>query len=355
MKIKEVLRVAIFLLIGIACFSAASRVFCYDDPLDSEHVWGEYYEQPAGTIDGVYFGTSITQRGWISPYAYKKDGLTIYNLATASQPIVLTKYLMEEAQKTQDIKLFVIDIRDASKSSDVIKDAAIRRVTDTVKDSPNRVRMVRGALDFASRGENTIDTKDLSYFIKIMKYHGRWNGHMMGESEGVTYYKGFAFFEPTEFRIRTVDDNGSTEDTLEMAEETEEVITDLLDYCDTLDAQVLFVAAPLVETLEEQSRVNAAQKMIEERGYTVLNFFHQDMRDIIGVDYDTFFYNDSHMNYFGATSYTDYVSSYIREHYDLPDRREDPGCSSWDESYNALMDQIGDKYDKMLKKLEKMK
>ncbi len=355
MKKTEVLRAVAFLLIAFLCFTLATRVFCYDDPLDSEHVWGDYYEQPKGTIDGAYFGTSITQRGWISPVAYKNEGLCIYNLATASQPIVLTKYMMEEAQKTQDIKLFIIDIRDACKSADVLKEDAIRRITDTVHSSPNRFSMTRGALDFAARGENRIDTKDLSYFIRIMKYHGRWNGHMKGDSEGVRYYKGFAYFEPTEFRITPVEDNGSTEETSPMADEAEAVIADLLDYCDTLDAEILFVAAPLVETLEEQSKVNTAQKMIEDRGYTVLNFFHEDLRNELGVDYDTFYYNDSHMNYFGASTYTDYLSHFIRQHYDLPDRREDAACESWEEAYEALMDQVGDKYDKMLKEIKSIK
>ena len=41
------------------------------------------------------------------------------------------------------------------------------------------------------------------------------------------------------------------------------------------------------------------------------------------LNFDTDFYNENHVNIFGADKYTDFLIAYLKEHYNLPDRRKD--------------------------------
>ena len=60
----------------------------------------------------------------------------------------------------------------------------------------------------------------------------------------------------------------------------------------------------------------------------------------MNVDFDTDFYNYLHMNIYGAEKYTKFLSEYIKENYNLEDRRKDKNYSEWNEllpNWNKLV------------------
>ena len=82
--------------------------------------------------------------------------------------------------------------------------------------------------------------------------------------------------------------------------------------------------------------------MVEERGYQVLNFNTPEMAQALDLDWETDFYNSKHVNFLGAEKYTEYLSKYLEENYDLPDHRDDPKYESWEEAYQYYLDYVED-------------
>ena len=56
--------------------------------------------------------------------------------------------------------------------------------------------------------------------------------------------------------------------------------------------------------------------------------------DGVGFDYASDLTDTSHCNRWGAEKVTSYVGAYLKENYDLPDRRGDAAyASAWDAAY----------------------
>lgn len=350
--IAKVISVVLFLLILFLLILETCKVLGPADPLNSKKVFEDYYNQNEKTVDGVYFGTSATQRGWIAPRAYKKYGLAVYSLATASQPLCVTGNLMKEAEKSQSPMLYIVDLRNVCVTPDDIADSHIRRVTDSMKMSLNRFRTVDTALDFASKGDNDVDVKDKSYYIRLIKYHNLWNKGLRPKKEKLIYLQGFAYYQRMYYRIVKKEDCGIVTGAKALDPNVHKVLESLLDYCDNIKADVLFVVSPCVATKDEVMKYNGAGAYIRGRGYTVLNFFDPYLRKAVGIDYDTFFYDDSHMNYYGAAKYSDYLSQYIMNHYHLPDRRGDRCFIKWQKASDRLDELTGNKYNEFVEYVE---
>ena len=346
------------------CLVILSVWICFNifDYADAEHtniIMEEFYAQDDNTADVIYFGASGTQRSYIIPKAFNDYGIAAYSIASGTQPFVLTKYLMEEAQKTQSPKLFVVDLRRTCDDKDSLWDVAVRRVVDNMKLSSNKVKAVKAVIEFAEGGENNIDETGWSYYVPFLKYHDRWNPSKQPKySENIDYYKGYTMDWGVCFKATEVQSLPYSDDTARISKESEKALNDLLDYCDDLDVEVLFVASPYESSEYGMERINYSQKICEERGYTVLNFLSPEKKAEIGLDDRYCYYNREHLNFYGSNKYTDYLSKYFKAHYDIPDRRGDERYESWAKEYDRLMNNLdttySKKYSKLMSKIEKI-
>ena len=49
----------------------------------------------------------------------------------------------------------------------------------------------------------------------------------------------------------------------------------------------------------------------------------------MNLDYSVDFYNENHVNYYGADKYTNFLAKFIKSKYEIPDRRNDSNYSDW--------------------------
>ena len=67
----------------------------------------------------------------------------------------------------------------------------------------------------------------------------------------------------------------------------------------------------------------------------MLDFNTPEMYEELGLDFDKDYYNSKHVNFIGAEKYTCYLTSYLKDHYDLPDHRGEAGYESWEDAFAA--------------------
>ena len=326
--------------------AGCSKVFGFADPDRTENVLGQFYELEDNTVECIFFGSSVAQRAYVNPVAYHEYGVPAYTLATGTQPFVLTKYLMKEALKTQTPRLFVVELKGVNKSADWVGDVHIRRVVDNMKPSLNRFQAIRATITYVPKDANNVDSTGLSYYFPLIKYHTRWNPkNHIKEYEDVDYYNGWSPNAGLTFKVKKLRPIPYTEDTLPIDPPTEEVLEDLLDYCDTLEnTSVLFVIPPYQASEEGMGKMNYAKSIVESRGYEVLNMLPAEKRAEAGLDDATCYYNREHLNYYGALRYTEYFFNYIKDNYGITDQRDTPGHEPWEEEYDRLMNDLDTKY-----------
>lgn len=345
MKKTDIIRTILFLAILILVLVYLCNVFTFPKEAERDYVrerFNSFYAEENDTLDGVYIGSSGVERYWVPAQAWNEYGMAIYGLSSGSQPTVFIKYLMEEAMKRQDPDLFIVDMRKFSEGAEAVQDLDIRRVTDNMRFSITRIQATKAVLDYVKAGGNTeIDEDDLSYYIPIMKYHSRWDGDLEADdfvhiNPGTDFKGYFGYSAKNAWRAVPQPKTSVTAERAPMAKENEDVLNDLLDYCDTIEQEVLFVLSPYSMNKEEQAILNSAMSRVEERGYTAINFNTEEMYNAIGFDFNVDLYNMTHTNFSGAMKYTNYLSSYIHDHYGIEDHRGDQTYQSWDDSYDIL-------------------
>lgn len=355
MTIKQGFKaVSFFVLLGFI-LSSVFRVFGIPLERDTWNLtrFNEFYDEPRNTWDCVVIGTSSMDRGWAAPVAWNEYGMTIYNMATGAQPIILVTGILEEVRKTQDVKLAVVDIRGARLQALHLPEARIRRVTDAMKFSVNRQKTVKNALEFArdfytreevrnadGTQESNMKLDEESLYFPFLKYHSRWKTGLSQADfvKQVTDTKGAFDYDKRAFRVKSMVMPEWYEDvTEELLDIQKEVLDEIIAYGEDTDLEILFVSTPVYMEKEEQIEVNNIMRYLEEKGEMVLNFNTDEKYQETGLNFSEDFYNQHHLNARGAMKFTRYLTGYIKENYDFEDKRGLEEYRSWDEAYENYL------------------
>ena len=346
--LRAVLVTVIFLLCAGLLFCYLNKVFTMGDADGNRQTFKAFYAEPKNTIDVLYLGTSASNRYYVNPLAYEEEGITSFTLATMGMPMFFVPDLIDEVQKTQDPKLYVIELRWVLKDKDQITDAHIRRVTDNLKYSMIKSDAIDTAFEVMDGDKGMLgDISDnkLDYYFTIIKYHDKFaQGQLTRDDWKLTSTKnetkGYVISFNTVKQVNQFPGK-VTDKRAPLSEIAEDALEKTLDKCDELTAngdQVLFVLSPYCCLKGQKPIFNTAIDMVRERGYTALDFNTPEMYDELGLDFEKDFYNSKHVNYIGAEKYTRYLTSYLVENYDLPDHRGEAGYESWETAYSLYED-----------------
>lgn len=342
---NKIVRVIAFIIIAALLFAYLNRVFTIGNSDSNKQIFNGFYAEEEETIDVLYLGTSATNRYFIPPKAYDEAGIAAFDLATMGLPMLFVPDLIDEVEKTQSPQLYIIELRNVLKTKNDITDAHIRRVTDSMPASANKYEALDKALKYtegATGERSNIDESPIDYLIPIVKYHSRLSSGEITPEDFKPWTvknttKGYVLSDLT-LQQKPYEPPVYSEGYQELAPEMEEALIAVLDRCDQLDAEVMFVLSPYAMRKDVQEKFNTAIEMVEARGYTVLDCNHKEVTDVMGIDWQHDLYNSKHVNYVGAEKYTEYLVDYLEEHYDLPDRRGDSRWDSWAKAYEEYLD-----------------
>ncbi|MBQ4312773.1 MAG: hypothetical protein IJC18_01060 [Clostridia bacterium] len=335
MNKKQAFRGIAFMLIAAFIVLFLCDVFEFQSSYISER-YKTFCSLPEDTVDAVYIGSSAVDRYWMPSKAFEERGMTVYPLSSDGLPVWLVKNMIVEAYKHQNPRLVIIDIRsftfDQSLEPD-IADTRARRIIDTLGFfSGNRQDAIRRTLDVMTQFDPTISKHDPSYFLSVIRYHGKWaDGTLKLEdiTDPPSDYLGFYMIQESSVSTISMPETSFTDARLELDRYSEYYLHELLDYLRANDIDALFVDAVRAVTAEEAAKCNTVFDILSDAGYNYVNFNDAQARNKYEFDYEKDFYERGHTNYYGALKYTDYFSHYLSEHYDLPDRRDDERCADW--------------------------
>lgn len=325
-KIKPIIKILSFSLI----FSILLFVLSYiakPEGYNLEHIQG-FYAEKENSMDVVYIGGSATFVYYAPLKSWDDHGIVSFDYATDTIQAELYKTMIKEVLKTQKPKLIIIDAR-AFQYRDKDNLGAQPPGEVSYRNYLTGMRLSQNKIDFINQnvGVRIDDNDKLSYYFDLIKYHdnivscGSTNIKMMLG----TYkepYNGFFFF-PQVKKIKQYD--FKTEEEKAVSKDTEAILIDLLDYMDSTDIDYLFTVSPYAEKKEHKMTFNYVQKIIEERGYKFIDC--NEYTEQMDLDYSTNFYNENHVNIFGAEKYTDFLNQYILKNYSIPNRKDDANYS----------------------------
>lgn len=338
-KRKWIFRWIIFISLFVYLFVHISYLF-RPTPVDRENVAG-YYAEDKNSLDMVYIGGSSTFVYWAPMEAWENYGIASYDFGYNTMPADTFKSTVEEALKTQDPSLLVLDLRGFQNRPEHLFEVPIRNYTDSIKYSLNRERLIDKVV--TDDLDITADKNKMNYHLDIAKYHTRWkelneNSWKLRNNINYNPNKGF-YFVPKKLPLFKIN-NEIIKTTKPVIKKADEAFTELLEYCKDLNKQVLFVVNPYVELPEHREMYNYLRNRIYEYGFDYINT--NEYIEEMNIDYNNDLYNEDHVNIYGAEKFTDFLAKYIKYNYELPDRRNNQKYDLWNEYIPTWNQQVKD-------------
>ncbi len=353
--IISVVEVFLFLALAAGLVAYLVDVFAMEDYNHAEQVFNGFYDQPEDSLDGIYIGSSASYRYWIPTEAYDKYGMKIYCIGTAAQPIVLQKYIIKEALKTQpDMDVILLDIR-RTRIGGSLGEADMRRVTDNMEFSDNRTEAINAALTYYRKSDGQISYNKNYYYFPFLLYHSRWADDFtledLNPADKDAPFMGYMFDDRGTVSKKNIVQPTYTTETTALEPQKKKALIDLLKYCGTLKQKVIFVSSPYRIPKAEQEAINESIKIIKSYGFDVLNYNTDSMTKAMNLDWSTDFMNGRHLNYVGASKYTASLASYLEKHVDFTISKNKTSTELWKAASKNLKKTVRATYKRLGKEI----
>ena len=313
---KKLAMVVLWLAALAACLLLLDRVMRRDD---SARKYGAFFAEEQG-FDVLFFGTSRMLDGVSPMELWRETGVTSYNMGNNSEPLGMTRLVMEAAFDTHTPKVAVIDVFYVAHALDEAWTYAFRHLfLDALPLSRGKIELVRAALPEGER---------LEFLMPFSLYHGRWDELLSGRAERLVDCE--PFMMGGELRIgRTQRDNYTlTDEQAEGELPGMQALEDIAALCRARGVEPVFVALPGHASNDEQRAMNSVARLAGALDVPFVNMMRMGIIDSRTDCYDW----QGHLNPDGASKVTAYLGAWLTERYALTDRRGDPAYAHWDEN-----------------------
>ena len=320
MKIK-VIKIVCFVLIFIFILNYITRIFVLKN-IDGIYQVNIFYKQKNNSIDVLFVGSSHIFCNIDPSILYKNYGIASYHFATSGSRTWHTYFSLKEALKTQNPKLIVTEAYNTIYGNDYASYARILDFVYSLKWSVNKAEAIK------------VSSKKQDWFkiaSSLPIYHNRYsildNIDFLFYTNGIKYWKGYPIYTRKYIHNRPnpVFDISNTKD---LASKTEEYYRKTIELAMENKIPILITVSPYYFSINEQDRINMAKKIADEYDVPFVNF-NLNYNEY-NLNFDEDFRDKGHLNYKGAPKLTRYLGQYLKENYDLPDRRGDPKYYSWE-------------------------
>lgn len=324
---RSVCIVVFFLFMGTV-FGVMSRIVCAKFIGDSTTIVDGFYAEKRNDIDLVVIGSSNSFCTVDPLVLYEDYGIAAYDFGSSSQPMHISVLYLKEALRTQQPKVVALEINMlTSDSFSNRRETALRWGFTNIPLSADKLKCV-----YESVGE--VNAEYFSYVFPVFRYHNRWKeltkiDYTYFLQDKTNYTKGYLETQAvSETPVNLTDYN--FEGTAWFEEENIACLDEMAKLCREENVLLMLFKSPREGW--HRYETEAVRALADARGLQFLDFNELYSDGLLGLDMDADFRDAQHLNDFGAQKITRYLGSYLKEMYDLPDRREDVWPNAWDEA-----------------------
>lgn len=312
------------------CTLALSMIFATGQLFrDKSTTLAGYYSIPDNTVDTIIVGSSHVNSGYIPAVLWKEYGISAYNVYSWSQPIWIGYHYIEEALKSQDIKLVVLDMYGMmygnSHEQPVEIDKVNYRNSFSIDVGWNRLRMMQTV---ATCG---IDLRDPVEFINIVRYHTAWKNiskemFTYDNHNDYDYFRGYGL----QTNVKNVTSPVKITDVQpRMPYDTAVKYLDkIVELSEEKDFELVFTVTPYQFYESENELFLWLENYAAEKNIPFINYAAD--YSSIDFDYAADMADKSHLNYKGAFKVTRHLGQFITDNYPDLINRNNRDTSTFD-------------------------
>lgn len=267
------------------------------------------------SLDVLILGDSESYNSFIPMYMWEEYGFTSYVCGTGGQRIYDTLNYAKRTFQNQSPSLVILEANTLFKKCE-FSNCAVYKIQQLFPVIKYHDRWKSLSLeDFTTTPEYTAENFCKGYLIQMMRKAPKYKADYMKENHFTSeiYFINEYYFEQ------------------------------LVKCCEENNAKLVIVSAPSHRNWS-YARHDRVQALAEQYSLTYLdlNYYCEEM----GIDWnsDTKDKGD-HLNYFGAVKATDYLGDWLHENYELPDHRNEPEYSNWNECLELFQEAVKKKLE----------
>ena len=293
----------------------------------------------AKQIDVLFTGDSQIINGVYPMELWQDYGIAAYNASSYNQTTPLAYWSLKNLLQIVHPKVLVVSAADFEGDNLLPGNSETTHVAfDGLPTTPMKLSAL---WDLMGNSKQKADGLGMTYgellpeyVVTLAKYHSRWN--MLTENDfHIDYNRQLG----AEMFIRIQDPGGhdliDENDVAENRPVSLSYLQRIIDLCREEGVGLVFTFIAHPSSAATQRYANAVRLLSQEQGVPFLDFIRMDsVVDYVVDCADT----NVHLNPSGAAKTTDFLGRYLKEHFDLPDRREDEAYAAWQRDYDAFAD-----------------
>lgn len=287
----------------------------------------QHLYQEKADMDVMFFGSSHAHCTIDHGYLWDNYGIAGYTLSAGSQNLAGTYYFVKEALRVQKPRVIAVECWGVTGDRMMNQESDIYRNTLSMRWSVPFLEYVA----YLSEDMEMEDTWKNQILCKIPVVHSRYSELEQSDFEdNIPFMRGYrGSFDVAVFDIPAAAHNYET---LEIDSSKEEFLQKIVEAARENDVEVVFFASPYHLSEEEQMQFNWMAEFADANNVPFINFNH--LYEDIGLDFETDLRDEGHVNNDGAVKVTEYLAKFLKENYELPDRRSQEKYELWEK--NAL-------------------
>ncbi|WP_026653832.1 hypothetical protein [Butyrivibrio proteoclasticus] len=321
---KRLLAVFSFIIIVALMWNMTFSTLSYKDT-GGGGGFQNFYATDQGLIDVLILGSSHAHCSVNNAKLWEDAGIASFTLSSGNQSIDTTWTFLNEAFKTQHPKAVFIEtytFRNTTNDTDL---ANVYRANLLPKWSTSVIRNV------LAQKNNSLVSNTLmgELMLRFPVIHSRYE-----ELSEQDYYNDYWYKRGYigSFDTAPVEHAACTDSRTELNDKTIKYIDMIVDKCNKEGAKPFFFCAPYSISEEEYAYQNALSDYLAEKNVFYINMNSPEAS--LGIDYDSDFRGDDHLNNSGAAKVTDCIEKIISDEGLAKDHRGDEAYKTWD--YDAV-------------------
>ena len=324
LQIRRISATVCFALLFIIIVAKISDIF------ERKYSYSKYYDfyQQKQDFDVLFLGTSHVLNAVYPMELWRDHGIISYNLANHSENICTNYWQLRNALDHTKPKAVVIDLY-AVDGDGKVNDRYLHNFTDEVPFSLTKIKLVQDLLEPEKRPE---------YLFNFSLYHSRWEELGLedlkpstGLEKGAELRDDIAVNEPPTLIPKEEYD---PTDRL-----NKQYLQKIIDLCKEQNIAIVLMYLPYTMPEGDQLVANWGYAIAEKNEIPYLNFVYEDLALNYATDCADIAH---HLNASGARKVTDYLGTFLTQNYDIPDRRQDPAYSFWQQDYTEYREMINE-------------
>ncbi len=290
--LKEILAIVLSLVLLVTLLNVAAG-FLIPFRSSGGCTWEQYAQEPANSIDVLFFGSSVVYCDLIPGEIYAQSGIRSYLMTGPEQTIPITYYYIKEALETQRPQAIALEL------SGMFFHEYETHTTENITYMPwgkNRLEATFAAAEKERR---------LNMLMPFLEYHDLWRSTGLTAikahlNPGTDIYAGYVYL---------ADANPQIEQTVAEVRTgyaaywtARQYLRMIAEYCQEKDVKLILYLAPTMRSIPEED-MEILSRDIASIPYTDFVDYN-DLTDELMLDQERDWFDRLHFNFTGAVKFS---------------------------------------------------